>query len=309
MLSLLALIRAVSRPAAPWPVSTIRLQRQAIHSFRVDDGAWAVFFDLSPRRPATFDLWLNATSGDPARTACRDRFLVFSEGAFALRASAPLVLKIWRIPRNFCSGALYAISADGKLSGELAPALPAEPLCILAHPFAKRYQMSAFVAEPQLFGNVSAQYYIDSFREPFSSCDLGIECLFLHTSPFLLRLSWTAGTRFQCRLHYQTESMAHSDRPCFLGPIPRAATAGEDPTERFVFQCEDKEEQEHNQFVTVLLTVLAFLVVALILHAAGIVNMRVALGCEDETARFEKVKHELRLFNSESTLDSGESAL
>jgi hypothetical protein len=212
----------------------------------------------------------------------------------------PLI--IWRIPANFCSGTLYAISTDGELSGELTPSPGGGPLCIIAHPFAKRYQMSAFVGEPQLLGNVSAQYFVDSFRQPFSSCDLGIECLFLHTSPFLLRLSWKADTQFQCRLHYQTGSMAHSDRPCFLGGIPRAGIGGEAIAERFVFQCQDKEEQEHSQFITVAATVVAFLIIALVLHLAGIVNMRVALGCEDENVRFEKVKHELRLFNSEEAL-------
>jgi hypothetical protein len=155
--------------------------------------------------------------------------------------------------------------------------------------------MSSLIGDPHLSGSLAVAYYVDSLRHAFSTCEMGIECMFLHTKPFLLRVAWKNGTRFGLSLKYQTGSMRHSDRPCFLGPIPDGSGSARVEADTFGFECQDKEEQEHSQFVIVVVTVVAFLVVAVALHVAGVVNMRVVLGCEDENLRFEKMKQDLEL--------------
>jgi hypothetical protein len=229
------------------------------------------------------------------RTNCRDPFLLFSGDFFSIRPNHPLSILIWRLPPSFCGNTVYAISADGKISGTLHSPHNSGPLCLFSHPFAKRYEISSSVGEPEIVGNLSVKYYVGSLYREFSTCLMGIECLFLHSEPFLLKIEWKTGKQFNIDLKFQTDSMKHSDRPCFLGAIPNGDGEILSNAETFTFECQDKEEQEYRQLVTVFLTVLGVLGFAIVLHATGFVNMKVALGCEDENIRFEKIRQDLQI--------------
>jgi hypothetical protein len=292
------LVIGVSAPLSttrPGPVTSKQLKPHTDYAFRITTGTSVVFFDLSGHDKQTYDLSLNTSAGLATRTNCNDRFVFVAGDSFSIRPHRHLSILIWQIPASFCASTFYAISADGELTGTLLSLPSSGPLCLFSHPFVSKYQMSSLIGEPHLSGNLVVEYYVDSLRHAFSTCEMGIGCMFLHTQPFLLRVAWKNGTHFDFKLKYQTGSMRHSDRPCFLGPIPDGRGNTFFEADAFGFECQDKEEQEHSQFVIVMLTVVAFLVLAMTLHAAGVVNMRVVLGCEDENLRFEKMKQDLEM--------------
>jgi hypothetical protein len=285
-------------PSPQGPVTSVKLKQDTIQMFSLANGSCVVFFDLTKQQKPTFDLWVNSSNRSFTRTNCVDRFLFLSGLCFAIRPSTPLTILIWRIPVSFCAKTVYAISADGELFGALERPRTSGPLCLFSHPFATNYQMSSLIGERRLAGNLTVTYYVGSLSRAFSTCEIGTECLFMHTQPFLLKIEWKNGTQFNINLKFQTGSMKHSDQPCFLGPIPQLDGEVLPNPEKFNFECQDQEEQQYREFITVLLTVLGFLVLAIALHATGFVNMKVAFGCENESIRFEKIRQDLQLVRS-----------
>jgi hypothetical protein len=178
------------------------------------------------------------------------------------------------------------LSTDGSLSGSLSGT---GPMCVFAFPFPRKYQLSAYWRLPDE-KNVTVEFFVDSIKRPFSACDEGIECMFWHTHPFVLKISGANDPAFSIDLNYQTDLKKHSSNPCYFGPIPNTPRNIPELT----YKCEDEQEKRFGQFRMIFIVALIVLIAAIGLHTIGVVNLRVHLGIhEDETPIFKKVKASL----------------
>jgi hypothetical protein len=299
MLWLLFFLRVFRRRRHVPASSFKKLSPGATELFQLGNDPCLLFVDFPAR--FTYDLVLaNSLSSTTYQSQSR-KFLVLTGSSFSITSTLPISIFLWHIPRSLCDG-FYAISSDGELFGELIGPRTSGPICLVSRPFVQNFQMSSLLTCSTPTSNVTVQYYIDHFHRPFSDCEPCIECLFWHTQPFVMRIAWATGAKFKFSLKYQTDTMRHSDRPCFLGPIrgPENVTA---LAEEFYFTCQDKEEQEIGQFHTIFLVALALCVGVVLLHCFGVVNVLVCIGCEDEQRRFQKIREELKLALSELPID------
>ncbi|OHT06410.1 hypothetical protein TRFO_05621 [Tritrichomonas foetus] len=200
-------------------------------------------------------------------------------------------LHFWLVPNELCPGISYASTADMAISTELTAATLSSDFCIFGQAGSSSYSADF------LYQTNSTRSRVEFYKHPSKparKCKKGVKCHYSSSMPFFLRISGASGYKFSSSFLYKVHRSNIDSYECSFKTIPYLVDG---PIQMPIghlnvrhTKCVSAAEDMLSNVTLISGGIIVCIMLLILLHCAGVINLKIILGCTKEADRFKELR-------------------